>query len=367
MLDIRSEKVDALNGGGSEEGSPYCTGFAFRITAYNPDTRHGTKASFKPDICCYSVENLEAVRIKKPSSKTPSRYASQTSMRLAALFFELKRSAAMDFFRDPGPSQDRSRWQFVLHRDARKVYEGEKMDPAEAFGQHVGYATEICARQHRQCCYSISLSGTVARLIRWDRAGAIVTTPFDLLRSPSILCEFLWCFGLIGDADRGYDATIKAVTDDEQASFAKAIRGHITHQLAHTTEAEREAAFNAHHEPGAVSAVELPDPARRPLGILRLLISRPMCFPKSPAGRGTRGYWAVDTQSHNVYFLKDTWRYGPQMSGYENEGALIKKLLSQMVPNVPRVVCHADVLDTKTVFEKCEDGTYRLLIHETSE
>ena len=178
---------------GAVGGSPYCTGHAFRITAYHPDQAHGMLGSLKPDVCCYSVEHLAEVKVES----SPRRYSAHTLMRRAALFFEIKRNHNLDFFRDPPSSispSERGKWEFVLHPDVSKAYAPEHNTAEEAFGQHVAYATEICARQHRRCCYSISLSGTSARLIRWDRAGAIVSTAFDIVNSPTTLCEFLWCF-----------------------------------------------------------------------------------------------------------------------------------------------------------------------------
>ncbi|KAI0712052.1 hypothetical protein C8Q76DRAFT_476353 [Earliella scabrosa] len=350
--------VDALNAGkpAVTDSSPHCTGHAFRITAYHPDQAHGTLGSLKPDICCYSIESLAAVQVEGSSR----RYSARTVMRLAALFFEIKRNKKLDFFRDPpsniSPSE-RGKWEFVLHPDVLKTYAHEHSTAQEAFGQHVAYATELCARQHRRCCYSISLSGTTARLIRWDRAGAIVSTAFDIVTSPTILCKFLWCFGHAGLAEQGYDATVTPALMEEKEIFAKAIRQHVYHQLAHLTTKEQDEAFQRHYDREAVSAVEVYHPALEPLGRdMRLLFSRPLAYPLSPTGRGTRGYWAVDTMSHKVYFLKDTWRYRPTDVESRQEGDILKELNSKMVPNVPRVVCHSDVLDATAHLVMCGTG-----------
>ena len=337
--------MKALNALGPENISR-CPGFEFRNTSVHPDSVHGKLRSFKPDICCYSVEHLDKVAIqRKKNEPSPSVHSARSSMIHAALFFELKSSPELDCFADPPDHVDRRSWKFVLNLSHLKDQELHKRVKT-AFGQHVGYATDILARQHRHCCYSVSMSGTHARLIRWDRAGAIVSTSFDLLEQPSILCEFLWCFGRGGVAKRGYDLTIRAANATQQDIFKAAVTKHISYQLEDRDSATQQTALNEHYQPGSVVKLKMDCDGHPPDGRLRLLICRPVSYPLSPTGRGTRGYWAVDSDPpHDVYFLKDTWRYN-RLGSFpsKKEGDIIRSLQAGHVPNVPQVKCDGDVL-----------------------
>ncbi len=140
--------------------------------------------SVKPDICCSQDILLHGVG--HPKSKPSAR---PTHMGFVAFWFEIKATERQDFFSDPPDGADRTCWQFVLKdRDS-----AARTDAMRDFGQAVNYAAEASKRQHRHCCFSISLSGTSARFIRWDRAGAIVSKKFDLHERPDLLCDFVWC------------------------------------------------------------------------------------------------------------------------------------------------------------------------------
>ncbi len=343
-----------------------CHGFIFKNTSNDADKAHGKLGSFKPDLCCYSIEHDGVAELGYKADTDIAR----SSMTHAALFVEVKSSVQLDSFMDPPANADRPMWKFVVdHNDNPNHTEAK--DARQAFGQQVAYATEILACQHRHCCYSVSLSGTSAWLIRWDRAGAIVSTSFDLLQSPSILCEFIWCFGWIGDEGRGYDLTIETASKTEELIFKNAIERHLQEQLRHEDEKTRRSALAEHYQEGVrpdlvnVSRLKMMCPGGGNRSqTLTLLICRPVSYPLSPAGRGTRGYWAVDAEDpHEVFFLKDTWRYTHLGSTpARKEGDIICSLLAHAVPNVPEVKCHHDVLVTKHVLTRCDDGTVRLLL-----
>lgn len=72
------------------------------------------------------------------------------------------------------------------------------------------------------------------------------------------------------------------------------------------------------------------------------LISRPVVTPLKLTGRGTRGYWAVETTTSRVVFLKDTWRVE---SNGGVEGDLLDHFNELGVRNVPAVVTYGDVPD----------------------
>ncbi|KAI0935443.1 hypothetical protein AcV7_003875 [Taiwanofungus camphoratus] len=80
---------------------------------------------------------------------------------------------------------------------------------------------------HRLFLFSISLSGSCARLVRQDRAGTIATEAFDLHDYPELLCEFLWRFSRSSDSARGYDTTVERVGLHEERDSKEAITLHV--------------------------------------------------------------------------------------------------------------------------------------------
>lgn len=240
-----------------------CPGFIFRITASNRDEDQGKRGAIAPDICCYSKEHAELERVKLTSTVWESR----TFMGYTAFFIEVKKDPKLDPFRDPiSPYVDRSSWKFVLNYVETNATGGEtacsdtvKQEMFRALGQNTTYATEMFARQHRHCCFSATLSGSSARFIRWDRAGAIVSEAFDIRtrRGASYLCQFLWCFAHLGDAGRGYDLTVMTATRIERELFTDAIRKHAKLQMNHLNKSVKEAAA-MHCNENAISVVEVP-------------------------------------------------------------------------------------------------------------
>ncbi|KAF8648122.1 hypothetical protein AX16_006387 [Volvariella volvacea WC 439] len=69
-----------------------------------------------------------------------------------------------------------------------------------SLGQIVEYASHIQNRQHRTFLFSVSLRGSLAWLIRWDRVGIVVTHSFDYKKEPSKLLDFVYKLGHI-DSD----------------------------------------------------------------------------------------------------------------------------------------------------------------------
>ncbi|RDX44318.1 hypothetical protein OH76DRAFT_1102210 [Lentinus brumalis] len=310
--DIYSPLIIAINE--SNQRKNRCPGFAIRDTSNRPDRTDGAVGAFKPDLCAYALHLLDEVSkaIKDPQSRADMGYA--------AFFIEVKLRASMDPFNDPPPgTSDYGSWEFTLG--------GRKAEDEDAFavlGQNIAYAAEIMRRQHRTCCFSVLVCGLSARLIRWDRAGAIVTEVFSLHRRAEFLCRFLWLFSRITETERGYDLTVQPASDADERMFKRVIRRYMETQKR--ADQKINEAVQAHYMPGHVASVyfpyssstNLPSPQRR------LLISRPVLTPLSATGRSTRLYWAVDSQTENVILLKDTWRrFEP---GEIQEGSIMRNL-----------------------------------------
>ncbi|KAI8976342.1 hypothetical protein BD414DRAFT_539335 [Trametes punicea] len=64
------------------------------------------------------------------------------------------------------------------------------------------------------------------------------------------------------------------------------------------------------------------------------------------AGRGTRGYVALDCETKRFVWLKDAWRVHYEL--VEKEGTILAQLNEKKVRNVPTLVCHGDIRNQTT-------------------
>ncbi|TBU29031.1 hypothetical protein BD311DRAFT_837183 [Dichomitus squalens] len=148
-------------------------------------------------------------------------------MGFSALHFEVKSSTSQDFFRD-----------LV---DEGKLGEGGHESFNWIVDQHDYHDTSptqadkrLAKRQHRRHYFTFSVSGKWIRFIRWDRAGAVVSERFNILKHSELFCQFFWRFAHITDAERGYDLTVEPATPEQEETFRQAIQDHIIHQQKYT-------------------------------------------------------------------------------------------------------------------------------------
>ncbi|EIW53538.1 uncharacterized protein TRAVEDRAFT_52666 [Trametes versicolor FP-101664 SS1] len=338
-----------------------CPGFTFRDTSNHPDT--SGHAALKPDVICYANEHLERVQVflkepkplidksksrttksctnkSKPLNDKPepriSDSKSRTDMGYAAFFIEIKGQPSFDLFSDPPAPLASPR-----SHDLRGGYSTQ--DAPTCFGQNIAYATEISARQYRNHCFSLSMSGSQARLMRWDRAGLIITRSFDIKADPEFLCEFVWRFAHMTESERGLDLTVEPASKAEEEVFVKAIKAHVASQLS-LRGRKLDAQIRDHYQEESVCVIHVatPDPTDPTVcHQRRFLVCRPLVSPLSLSGRATRVYWAVDSVTKEVVLLKDTWRFN--VEGVELEGDVYLALNQRRVRNVPTLLCHGHV------------------------
>ena len=313
-----------------------CPGFVFEEVAsrsLHPDS----PGYAKPHICCFAEEYVGHIRSSDISSRIEFGYSE--------LFFDIKAQPQDDFFIDPPPISDvdaNAAHHFLrFHDPADKKIPTEVQQADRALGQHIAYVTEMFARQFRVFLFSLSMSGSRLRLLRWDRSGCIVSESFDIRQQPELLCEFLWRFSHASAIDRGYDVTTEIALPEEEKLFRSLVTTETRIQLGVEGE-ELDQAVSQHYEPGRVMAVYVLDQGAPDddAHIRRFLISRPIVSPLQLVGRGTRGYWAVDIETRRVLFVKDTWR-SRSPSGLE--GHTLQRLNDVNVRNVPFLIAHGDV------------------------
>ena len=309
-----------------------CPGFTFHNTSLR-SPHPGDVGYTKPDICCKTADNLKVVQ--------RSDLETHAELAHAELFIQVLPEPALDFFSDPpleaSPDELDAHEFLCVSEDESLVRRVDGL-----FGQHIAFATELFSRQHRVFLFTIAIFGSHARFFRWDRAGCIVSSAFDIREEPELLCDFLWRFSQSSDAGRGHDSTVGTARPDEEFMFKNAITEHVRVQLG-VEDGELNSAVSEHYQPGRVSAMHVLShgTVANISNIRRFIVSRPVVSPLSLSGRGTRGYWAVDPSDGSVVFLKDTWRTPVD----ELEGHILQRLVSDGVCNIPEVVTYGDVPD----------------------
>lgn len=182
-------------------------------------------------------------------------------------------------------------------------------------GQLIAYATALHRFQFRVFSFSVVLFDDSARLLRWDRSGAIYTETFQW--KDGILFEFLWRFNYLSAVDRGYDTTVCPAEDDEAEAALPKLRDHLKvenlgrehlHKILvwddHTFDNE----FRRYITPSANWATN------------------------ALIGRATFGYIAYDVESGDLVYLKDFWRV--DNDEIQTEGEVYRELHKAHVPNI---------------------------------
>ena len=268
-----------------------------KIRAYNSLKEPGfeSDAKYKPAIVFYD-----------PAKNIPKgRLASFQQMEL---FVEFKRETASDPFADTD----------------KPGCEGQFQKPSDAAcatrGRMTLYSTRMQMYQFRTCVFSVGIFGEVARLFRWDRAGVIVSSPIEYSTPGNReLAEFFYRFNRMDPAQRGWDPTVCDATVEDTAAFTLAIQ---------TVFGGRNAALLK----SLLESVGEPDDyPRKKIDIIygagkraSYIVGRPSVTAKSPTGRSTRGFVAMDAETKSLVFLKDSWRL--DMAGTKPEGHWHKKM-----------------------------------------
>ncbi|KAI1788469.1 hypothetical protein LXA43DRAFT_894557 [Ganoderma leucocontextum] len=330
--DIYKPLVTALNARSGRKSR--CPGFVFDVAATR--SSHPKRPGYmKPHICCFTPDNATLVSHSDPSSRVEFGYAE--------LFVDIQPDPALDFFVDPSSDSEpaaRASHDFLqcsCDEDGNPV-----VDLVVTLGQHMAYAAEVCARQPRTCVFTVALSGSRARLLRWDRAGGVASEVFDLRDQPELLCEFLWRFSQTSCADRGHDMSVQPATEEEESLFRDVIERHARSQLDKDDEEALKHTVAEHYKVGHVYAIDIvhQHPPQSDERSRRFLVSRPLVSTLSLIGRGTRGYWAADTTTRTIVFIKDTWRFRALP---ELEAETLQHLNGLGVRYVPSVVWYGDV------------------------
>ena len=182
------------------------------------------------------------------------------------------------------------------------------------------YSARMQMYQFRTCVFSVGIFGKVARLFRWDRAGAIVSAPIEYSTAGNReLAEFFYRFNRMNPVQRGWDPTVCDATAEDAAAFTQAIQTVV-------------GGGNGALLKSLLESVGKPEVyPRKKINVIygggkraSYIAGRSSVIAKSPTGRATRCFVAMDVETKGLAFLKDSWRMG--MPGMKSEGHWYKRL-----------------------------------------
>jgi hypothetical protein len=223
-------------------------------------------------------------------------------------FIELKFAETSDPFRDPkDPRQPQAdNFRFENASDVSRFNRGQLCSYAAA---HVG-------SQFHVHTFTLSICGSSARFIRWDRSGAIVTRSFEYIKEPHILALFFWRYAHLNDSQRGYDTSVSPALPEHLQQIR-----HVENRLRKENPAHRE-----------FRIIMVPDRDDPTVETAFIISFPPKYTARSPFGRATRPMLAFNTETREIVFLKDYWR--ANVDGMKKEGEIYALLESKGVPNI---------------------------------
>lgn len=316
----------------------------------------------------------------------------------ADVLFEVSESIEDDPYRDPSAKSERDHVFIPNNPDSPEATD-------KALGQIASHVAAVCARQYRTHCFTVSIYGPTARIIRWDRAGVMVSRAFDYHKQPRWLKEFARRYSEASDAQRGYDMTATRASEAEEDIFVEIVKKHVKDQLLPKDDEELEKHVEEHYEKDRVFKLsiwpqdppararshatrEVPkrapaheahsgedsattprseastlvgsesDAAQEPLSVSRkyasvqyFLVSRPVMAPtRTATGKSTRGYWAVKLPDaaageteHSICFVKDVWRMNSPGMETKVEGEFMVGMIEDGVRYISDIFCHGDI------------------------
>ncbi|RPD57718.1 hypothetical protein L226DRAFT_525038 [Lentinus tigrinus ALCF2SS1-7] len=244
------------------------------------------------------------------------------------VFIECKPESTED---DPFDEEDD---RFLPLSERRRVNLGEIMSCASAVFQS----------QHRKHQFSVVLFGEMARIVRWDRSGVVATEKFNYREEPSKLGRFFWRLCHMSAAQRGHDKTVEEVHTDSP-EYKKVMLPRAQTPIVHKAtgiELGRHARLlfaESLRTAKMCYKINMHDGQHE----RSFLVGAPHFLSPELAGRGTRGYVAIDCSDPQgpFVYLKDAWRV--DRDGLEPEGNVLQYLNNEGVQGVPTLVCHGDI------------------------
>ncbi|EJF56419.1 hypothetical protein DICSQDRAFT_183836 [Dichomitus squalens LYAD-421 SS1] len=278
------------------------------------------------------------------------------------------------FFRSQGaPTDGRPHWSSqVVPAEFKSRKKGDTYDPFDDKGidfesqaekrkdvraQVITYSELIFQHQHRVFIIMLLVMGRRYRLLRWDRAGTVVTPSVDYYKNPDDLCEFLWRISHLDDEALGIDPTaIRLEGDDfdELDTIAQRVVNEVD-ETPRILEGETfpESFHYKYVRKMFEESIRDKDRPRYKLqipsgdGVDHFLVGKAAVVTPGMAGRGTQCWVAWHCEGARFVWLKDSWRVS--FEDIEKEGDIIARLNHAKIPGVPTLVCHGDIGNQTTL------------------
>ncbi|EIW54488.1 uncharacterized protein TRAVEDRAFT_132862, partial [Trametes versicolor FP-101664 SS1] len=305
--------MDALN----DRTANLCPGFKFVATPTRGDKTSGTAKSV--DCGLY-----------------PAKYAPRPGVNDAGE----PTSPAVDWSRIQLSIEVKSKSRKDPFVDTNVNGKSDSAERLEVLGQILDYMKHVFDHQHRTCQYMVIIVEENARLLRIDRSGIFATKAFNFKTNGTPLIDFLWRFARLSPEERGEDATAERVPHDSK----------IVRDI-------RRRARNAPNDYIWKLFMESLEDEAYPWWILtvddectkttrRFFVGKPNFKAQGVAGRGTRGYVALELDKGDTPFVytKDCWRV--VHDEIKKEGVVLQTLNAENVPHIPTVACHGDMGQT---------------------
>ncbi|KAI5115959.1 hypothetical protein M0805_002678 [Coniferiporia weirii] len=273
------------------------------------------KLGLKPDISVYKREaKIQGTRFSEME-----------------LFIELKPSTSYDPFEEISSDVDKSgrRGEFVK----------ESKIAQETLGKMTSHAIALLDSSFRTHAFSVLVIGQMARFLRWDRAGAIVSEPVEYTEDANVFAEFFHRFDRFTPEQRGHDTTVSDPSIEEREKATEAFtkrdenENDITYKLC-CDDFLRQRLY------------KFSVPTRSSMGLSKAYYigTLPRNKVASLAGRSSRGCPVYDLEGDRICYMKDTWRI--QLSRLR-EGEIYKILEENNVPFIAPLVDEGDVGDIR--------------------
>ncbi|KAI0785637.1 hypothetical protein C8Q75DRAFT_735495 [Abortiporus biennis] len=189
-----------------------------------------------------------------------------------------------------------------------------------ARGQIGEHGTIVMERQHRTHFFSVVTIAYTIRLLRWDRAGVVISEPVNFVKDLPRLIKFFYRFARLTSEQQGEDISI-ITPDDKDLSALEDFRINHVPALVPNHQEFFHHAFVKHKAHCPIVKIVLDSlPSLTPASFgehrrdsskkaMQLLIGFPRTNTYSPFGRGTKGFIAFDLEEKRLKFVKDCWRY----------------------------------------------------------
>lgn len=192
---------------------------------------------YKPDLSVFSKNYREFLTVsteqkvklaiqasedesKAQTAKLRQKWRSQNRFAYLLSLVEVKLNRSADPFGKSSGQKQRQTDNLFLHLSGNSQ---------SSRAQMIKYAVGVMVRQHRTHLFTVFITRDKARLMRWDRCGAVVSTEFDYLKEPKWLLNFFRRLALLSPAMQGYDTSVQPATE-EQISELDAFICHVDTQ-----------------------------------------------------------------------------------------------------------------------------------------